>query len=118
MVYASHYLPSGGSGIFRASSTDPEPEPCFEDPVDEPTLSPVKPERVAEELRKICNQRDTGQLDRDEYEHRFARMISELRDRKIDGTRAEIMAALQPLRAEGKVDAIAWERLTKSLGLA
>ena len=86
--------------------------------MDEPTLSPVKPERVAEELRKICNQRDTGQLDRDEYEHRFARMISELRDRKIDGTRAEIMAALQPLRAEGKVDAIAWERLTKSLCLA
>ena len=82
------------------------------------SLTPIKPERVAEELRKICNQRDSGQLDRDEYEHRFARMISELRDRKIDGTRAEIMAALSPLRAEGKVDAIAWDRLTKSLGLA
>ena len=81
-------------------------------------LTPVRPERVAEELRKICDQRDTGQLDRDEYEHRFARMISELRDRKIAGTRAEIMAALSPLKAEGKVDAIAWDRLTKSLGLA
>ena len=41
-----------------------------------------------------------------------------VRDRKIAGTRAEIMAALSPLKAEGKVDAIAWERLTKSLGLA
>jgi len=61
---------------------------------------------------------DSGQLDRDEYEHRFARMISELRDRKISGTRPEIMAALSPLKAEGKVDAIAWDRLTKSLGLA
>ena len=80
-------------------------------------LTPVRPERVAEELRKICDLRDSGQLDRDEYEHRFARMVSELRDRKIAGTRAEIMAALSPLKAEGKVDAIAWDRLTKSLGL-
>jgi hypothetical protein len=80
-------------------------------------MTPIRPERVAEELRKICDMRDTGQLDRDEYEHRFARMISELRDRKISGTRAEIMAALSPLKAEGKVDAIAWDRLTKSLGL-
>jgi hypothetical protein len=80
-------------------------------------LTPVKPERVAEELRKICDMRDSGQLDRDEYEHRFARTISELRDRKIAGTRAEIMAALTPLKAEGKVDAIAWDRLTKSMGL-
>jgi len=80
-------------------------------------LTPIRPERVAEELRRICDMRDSGQLDRDEYEHRFARTISELRDRKIAGTRAEIMAALTPLKAEGKVDAIAWDRLTKSLGL-
>lgn len=80
-------------------------------------LTPIKPERVAAELRRICEQRDSGQLDKDEYEHRFARMVSELRDRKIDGTRAEIMAALSPLQAEGKVDAIAWARLTKGLGL-
>jgi hypothetical protein len=86
--------------------------------VSDAPFTPIKPERVAQELRRICELRDTGQLDRDEYEHRFARMISELRDRKIDGTRAEIMAALSPLQAEGKVDAIAWDRLTKGLGLA
>lgn len=80
-------------------------------------LAPISPERVAEELRRICEMRDSGQLDKDEYEHRFARMVSELRDRKIAGTRAEIMAALSPLQAEGKVDAIAWSRLTKGLGL-
>lgn len=80
------------------------------------TLKPITPERVAEELRKICRLRDSSELDRDEYEHRFARMVSELRDRKIAGTRAEIMAALTPLRAE--VDAVAWERLIKSLGLS
>jgi hypothetical protein len=83
---------------------------------DAPVLKPVAPERVAKELRLICELRDTGQLDADEYEYRFARMVSELRDRKISGTRAEIMAALEPLRDKG-VDATAWDRLVKGLGL-
>jgi len=83
-----------------------------------PVLKPVAPERVAKELLHICELRDSGQLDADEYEYRFARTISELRDRKIAGTRAEIMAVLEPLRTGGKVDAPAFDRLTKSLGLA
>lgn len=83
----------------------------------ETNLTPIPPARVASELRRICEMRDTGQLDRDEYEHRFARMVSELRDRRIAGTRAEIMAALSPIKEEGKVDAMAWDRLIGSLGL-
>ena len=83
----------------------------------ETNLTPIPPGRVASELRKICEMRDTGQLDRDEYEHRFARMVSELRDRRIAGTRAEIMAVLNPIKEEGKVDATAWDRLIGSLGL-
>jgi hypothetical protein len=85
--------------------------------VSETNLTPIPPDRVASELRKICEMRDTGQLDRDEYEHRFARMVSELRERRIAGTRAEIMAALSPIKEEGKVDATAWDRLIGSLGL-
>lgn len=80
-------------------------------------LTPIAPDRVARELLNICEQRDSGQLDRDEYEHRFARMVSELRDRRISGTRSEIMAALSPLKEKGKVDDIAWSRLISSLGL-
>lgn len=83
----------------------------------EPTLKPVSPERVAKELLHICELRDTGVLDADEYEYRFARTVSELRDRKISGSRAEIMAVLEPLRGKG-VDATAWDRLVKGLGLA
>jgi hypothetical protein len=85
--------------------------------VSEPILKPVTPERVAKELRHICDMRDTGQLDADEYEYRFARMVGELRDRKVSGTRAEIMAVLEPLRGKGGVDATAWDRLVKGLGL-
>jgi hypothetical protein len=81
-------------------------------------LKPVKPARVAEELRKLSSQRQSGELKADEYEHRFSRMISELRDRRIDGSRAEIMAALSPLLEQGVVNAEDWRRLTRQLGLA
>jgi hypothetical protein len=81
-------------------------------------LKPIKPARVADELRKLSEARKNGELDADEYEHRFARMISELRDRRIDGSRAEILATLTPLFEQGVVSAEDWRRLTRQLGLA
>jgi hypothetical protein len=81
-------------------------------------LKPVTPARVAEEIRKLSSQRKEGKLDPDEYEHRFARMITELRERRIDGNRAEILATLTPLKDQGIVTAAEWTRLTKQLGLA
>jgi hypothetical protein len=82
------------------------------------TLKPVTPARVADELRKLSSQRKEGTLDADEYEHRFARMIGELRDRRIDGSRADILATLTPLKDEGTVSLADWHRLTRQLGLA
>ena len=84
----------------------------------EGALKPITPARVAEELKKLSTQRQEGRLDADEYEHRFSRMISELRDRRIDGTRAEILATLTPLFEQGVVSAQDWRRLTRQLGLA
>jgi hypothetical protein len=80
-------------------------------------LKPVKPARVAEELKKLSSQRKDGTLSADEYEHRFARMIGELRDRRIDGPRADILATLAPLKDEGLISVAEWTRLTKQLGL-
>jgi hypothetical protein len=79
---------------------------------------PVTPARVAEELKKLSSQRKDGKLAPDEYEHRFSRMITELRERRIDGSRAEIMATLTPLKDQGVVSLADWTRLTKQLGLA
>jgi hypothetical protein len=81
-------------------------------------LKPIAPARVAEELRKLSAARKNGELDADEYEHRFARMIGELRDRRIDGSRAEILGTLTPLFEQGVVSAEDWRRLTRQLGLA
>ena len=83
----------------------------------EGALKPVTPTRVAEELKKLSAQRKEGKLEPDEYEHRFARMITELRERRIDGSRADILATLTPLKDQGIVTAAEWTRLTKQLGL-
>jgi hypothetical protein len=81
-------------------------------------LKPVTPARVAEELRRLSTQRKEGKLAPDEYEHRFSRMITELRERRIDGTRADILATLTPLKDQGIVSLADWQRLTRQLGLA
>lgn len=80
-------------------------------------LKPIAPSRVAQELKALSDGRISGKYDVDEYEHRFSRMISELRDRRISGSRAEIMAELSPLKADGTVSDTDWARLVRQLGL-
>jgi hypothetical protein len=82
------------------------------------TLKPVTPARVAEELRRLSAARKSGELDATNYDQRFARMIGELRDRRIEGSRAEILAVLTPLKDDGTVSVSDWNRLAKQLGLA
>lgn len=81
-------------------------------------LAPIAPARAAQELSKLAAAFKSGELKQNEYEHRFARMVSELRDRRIAGTRAEIMAALEPLRLSGAVSPAEWDRFVSQLGLA
>ena len=83
-----------------------------------PNLKPINPARVAQELQKLSDGRKSGQFDKDEYEHRFSRMVSELRDRRIDGSREEILAALTPLKMAGTITDADWKRLLTQLGLA
>lgn len=81
-------------------------------------LKPISPARVAEELNRLCTRRAKGEIKPDEFEHRFARMISELRDRRVDGNRADVMAALEPVRAGGLVTDRDCQRLLAQLGIA
>lgn len=83
----------------------------------EKELTPVPPQRAADELRKLSAAFKSGELRADEYEHRFSRTVQELRDRRIAGTRSEIMAALEPLRIEGAVTPSEWDRFISQLGL-
>ena len=80
-------------------------------------LTPISIARVVQELKSLSEGRKSGKYDPDEYEHRFSRMISELRDRRIAGNRAEIMAGISPLQADGTITPGDWRRLVKQLGL-
>ncbi|HET7109915.1 MAG TPA: SHOCT domain-containing protein [Gemmatimonadales bacterium] len=82
-----------------------------------PSLKPISPARVAEELERLSSRRASGEIKPDEYEHRFARMVSELRDRRIDGNRADIMAAIDPLHQKGLVSDADYRRLLSQLGI-
>ena len=84
----------------------------------EGTLKPVTPARVAEELRHLSAMLKSGEMNATGSDQRFARMIGELRDRRIEGSRAEILAALSPLKDDGTITIADWARLTKQLGLA
>ena len=86
------------------------------DQPDGQALKPITPERVAEELKKLASDRNAG-ASPDVYEQRFARMIGELRDRRISGNRQEIMAVLQPLKDDGTVSDNYWHHLIDCLGL-
>ncbi len=81
-------------------------------------LTPISPARAAQELAKLSAAHKSGELNENEYEHKFARMVTELRERQIGGTRPEIMAALEPLRLDGVVTPVEWHRFVSQLGLA
>ena len=80
-------------------------------------LTSISPARAAQELAKVSAAHKAGELTAYEYEHKFARMVGELRDRRISGTRAEILAALEPLRRDGIVTPAEWDRFVSQLGL-
>ena len=85
---------------------------------DQPELKPISPERLAQELVKLSTMRKDGELDPTGFDQRFARMVGELRDRRISGGREEIQAALAPLRKQGLLRPEEWFRLEKQLGLS
>lgn len=81
------------------------------------SLTPISPKRLAEELQRLSTMRRNGELDATGFDQRFARMVGELRDRKISGSREEIQAALSSLRSGDALRPEEWFRLEKQLGL-
>ncbi|MDX2191988.1 MAG: hypothetical protein NW201_01455 [Gemmatimonadales bacterium] len=78
-------------------------------------LKPIAPTRLAEELKRLHEMRKAGDLDVETYDQRFAKMVGELRDRRIAGTRDEILAAIAPLKA--MVPPQNWDLLLNRLDL-
>ena len=58
-----------------------------------------------------------GKFKHGEYDQRLARIIGELRDRKIDAERPEITAAIDDLQSRGVITPAVREHLVGRLGL-
>ncbi len=80
-------------------------------------LTPIKPARIAQEIAKLSAARRAGEIKADMYDQKFARVIQELRERQIDGSRAEIIAALKPLVDGGDITEKEQFRLLAQLGM-
>lgn len=80
-------------------------------------LTSIKPARIAQEIAKLSAKRKSGEIKADQYDQMFARVIQELRDRRIDGGRDEILAALKPLVDSGDITEKEEFRLLKQLGM-
>ncbi|MBI3981635.1 MAG: hypothetical protein HY337_01905 [Gemmatimonadetes bacterium] len=78
---------------------------------------PVTVQRFVQELEKIKGEMDAGKLRHGEYDQRLARVIGELRERKVDADRAAIQAAIDGALKRGVITPGVKDHLEKRLGL-
>jgi hypothetical protein len=79
--------------------------------------APIDIGRFVKELEKLKGEMDAGKLKHSEYDQRLARVIQELRDRKLDTDRPRLTATLEDLLKRGVITPSVREHLQKRLGL-
>ncbi len=80
-------------------------------------MAGVSVERLVQELEKLKQQMDAGTLNSGDYDQRLARMIQELRERKLDADRPAIAAALGDALKRGVITPAVKLHVEKRLGL-
>ena len=78
---------------------------------------PVSVQRLVQELEKLKQEMDAGKLKHGDYDQRLARVIQELRERKVDADRPRITAAIDDALKRGVITPGVKEHLEKRLGL-
>ena len=77
----------------------------------------ISVERLVQELETLKQEMDAGKLKHGDYDQRLARVIQELRDRKLDADRPKIGAAIEDALKRGIITPGVKEHLEKRLGL-
>ncbi len=78
---------------------------------------PISVERFVQELERLKQEMDAGRLKHSEYDQRLARVIQELRDRKLDADRPKISGAIEDALKRGIITPAVKDHLEKRLGL-
>lgn len=79
--------------------------------------SPITLERLVKELEKLKAEMDSGKLKHGEYDQRLARVLAELRERGIEGERADVNKTLDDVLERGVITPGVRAHLEKRLGL-
>lgn len=74
-------------------------------------------DHLKQKLEGLRQEMDAGRLEHGEYDQRLARLIGELRERKLEAGRPEINAALDDLLQRGVITPSVKQHLSKRLGL-
>jgi hypothetical protein len=80
-------------------------------------MTPVTLARFVQELEMLKKEMDIGALRHGEYDQRLARMIGELRERKLDADRTEISDMLDKLLKSGTITPSVKDHILKRLGV-
>jgi hypothetical protein len=78
---------------------------------------PITLERLVRELESLRREMDAGNLEHGEYDQRLARVITELRERKLDADRTRLGATLDELLQRGVTTPAVDAHLRRRLGL-
>ena len=80
-------------------------------------MTPVTLERFVQELEILKKEMTVGALRHGEYDQRLARIIGELRERKIDADREQIVATLDELLKREVITTGVRSHIVKRLGI-
>jgi hypothetical protein len=80
-------------------------------------MTPVTLERLVQELEILKKEMAVGALRHGEYDQRLARIIGELRERKIDADREQIVATLDDLLSRSVITPGVKSHIVKRLGI-
>ena len=80
-------------------------------------MAAITIERFVQEMEKLKKAMDAGQLKHGDYDQRLARVIGELRERKLDADRDTINKTLDDLLQRGVITPSVRGHLASRLGL-
>jgi hypothetical protein len=80
-------------------------------------MPPISVQHLVTKLEQLKTEMDAGDLRHGEYDQRLARLIGELRDRKVEADREEVIATLDELLSKGTITPAVKTHMIARLGL-
>jgi hypothetical protein len=80
--------------------------------------TPISIEHLRRKLGEMKADMDAGKLRHGDYDQRLARLIQEMRERKLDADRPAISTTLDELLADGTITPAVRDHVSRRLGLS